>query len=94
MSAPRPPAEVIAAVVELRAAFALIHVMNAVHWRDEACPDDCAECDESDSVQHDHDEHNADVRETIHYRAESLVGALDGWLGADALASTDAEAAQ
>ncbi|MEE3755381.1 hypothetical protein [Mycobacterium intracellulare] len=91
MSAPTPPAEVIAAVVELRAAFASIHVM---HCCDATCPDDCAEYDESESALRQHDEHNFDVRETIHYRAENLVEVMVGWLGADALASAGAEPAR
>ena len=91
MSAPRPPAEVVAAVVELRAAFGDLHEM---HECDDDCPDVCGQSDYSESAYRHHDEHNADVREDIELKAGSLVGALETWLGVDALASTGAVAAR
>lgn len=83
MSAPRPPAEIVAAVAALRAAFGDLHVM---HECDEQCPDDCSQSDNSESAYRHHDEHNADVREHIETLAGSLVDALEGWLGAESLA--------
>lgn len=85
MSAPIPPAEVIAAVVALRAAFGDLHEM---HDCDEHCPEDCDQSDYSESAYRHHDEHNADVREDIELKAGSLVDALDEWLGAASLANT------
>lgn len=82
MSAPKPPAEVVAAVAELRAAFGDLHEM---HECGEHCPDDCNQSDYSESAYRHHDEHNADVREDIELRAGSLLDALEQWLGAESL---------
>ncbi len=90
MSTPIPSAGVVTAVAALRAAFDDIHVM---HGCDQDCPDDCPLIDESESAYRDHDEHNADVRESIHEWAEGLVEALDEWLGASNLVSGDDVAA-
>lgn len=79
MSTVTPPESVAAAMEALRAAFDEIHVM---HECDDECPVDCDLTDYSDSAQRAHDEHNFDVREVIHDRAEGLVGALEDWLGA------------
>ncbi|UQX13394.1 hypothetical protein [Candidatus Mycobacterium methanotrophicum] len=78
MSTPNPPAAVVAAVASLRAAFDDIHVM---HECDQDCRDDCDLSDYSESAYRSHDEHNFDVREVIHERAEGLVSALEEWLG-------------
>lgn len=78
MSAPTPPAAVVAAVGALRAAFDDIHVM---HECDQNCPPGCDLSDYSEYAYRYHDEHNFDVRETIHDRAAVLVDALDEWLG-------------
>lgn len=77
VSAPTPPAAVVAAVGALRAAFDDIHVM---HECDQNCPEDCDLSDYSESAYRYHDEHNFDVRETVHDRAAALVDALDEWL--------------
>ena len=77
MSAPTPPATVLAAVAALRAAFDDIHVM---HECDQNCLADCDLSDYSESAYRYHDEHNFDVRETIHDRASGLVDALEEWL--------------
>lgn len=78
MSAPNPPAAVAAAMTALRAAFDDIHVM---HDCDQNCPPDCDLSDYSESALRLHDEHNFDVREVIHERAEGLFAALEDWLG-------------
>lgn len=78
MSTPTPPAEVLDAMASLRAAFDDIHVM---HECSDDCPPDCDLTDYSEAAYRRHDEHNFDVREEIHERAEGLVGALDDWLG-------------
>lgn len=78
MSAPNPPADVVDAIAGLRAAFDDIHVM---HDCDRNCGADCDLADYSWSAYRYHDERNFDVREVIHERAESLVAALDDWLG-------------
>lgn len=78
MSAPTPPAAVVAAVAALRASFDDIHVM---HECDQNCPSNCDLSDYSESAYRSHDEHNFDVRETIHDRAAALVEVLEEWLG-------------
>ncbi|QFS94549.1 hypothetical protein FIV07_27640 (plasmid) [Mycobacterium sp. THAF192] len=72
---PIPPADLVAALSSLRAAFAEVHVM---HECDGQCPPGCDLTDLSGSAYRDHDERNADVREVIHDRAEVLVTALSG----------------
>lgn len=69
-------------MVELRAVFGDLHEM---HECDQDCPDACEQSDYSESAYRHHDEHNADVREDIELKAGSLVGALETWLGVDAL---------
>ena len=88
MSAPKPPADVIAAVVDLRDAYGELHQM---HECDEHCREDCGESDYSDSAYRYHDERNADVCEDIELKAASLVDTLEEWLGADELASARGE---
>lgn len=78
MSTPRPPAAVLDAMAELRAAFDDIHVM---HECTQDCPADCDLTDYSAAAYRRHDEQNFDAREEIHARAEGLVAALDEWLG-------------
>lgn len=78
VSAPIPPAAVVDAVAALRAAFADIHVM---HECDAQCAPGCELSDDSWSALRAHDEHNFDVREMIHERAEVLDGVLEDWLG-------------
>lgn len=53
---------------------------SVMHECDKDCPDDCDLTDYSESACRKHDEHNFDVREVIHERAEGLVGALEEWL--------------
>lgn len=77
-----PPQSVVSAVKSLIESFDDIHVM---HEHDDSCPEDCDEEDYSEGAYQDHDEHNADVRETIHERAEALVEALTEWLGSAVL---------
>ena len=87
---PIPPADLVAALSSLRAAFAEVHVM---HECDGQCPPDCDLTDLSGSAYRDHDERNADVREVIHDRAEVLVTALEQWLapGADSVVPLGAD---
>lgn len=80
MSVPHPPEAVVDALAALRSAFDDIHVM---HECDEDCPDGCDLTDYSASAYRNHDEHNFDVREVIHERAEGLVDALEEWLHQD-----------
>lgn len=87
MNTPTPPEGVIAAVAALRASFADLHQM---HECDQHCPDGGL-TDYRESAYRYHDEHNADVREDIERKADSLVDALEDWLGAATLASTDSE---
>ncbi|TEA09064.1 hypothetical protein [Mycobacteroides salmoniphilum] len=75
---PLPPAAVIEAVTQLRAAFDDLHEM---HDCDENCLEDCELTDYSEAAYRDHDEHNFDVRETIETCADALVRALEEWLG-------------
>lgn len=91
MSAPTPPAEVKAAVAELRAAFGDLHEM---HECSTDCPESCDQSDYSESAYRHHDEHNADVREDIELKAGALVEALDAWLGSANLTATAGEASR
>lgn len=75
---PIAPAEVRAGMARIRAQAAELHIM---HDCDADCPPDCPDRDYSEAAYRHHDEHNADVRETLAELAEHLVDALENWLG-------------